>query len=39
MSETTLALTPPDAVIVDAPLLIDATNAPSDVASGTKTSL
>ena len=38
-SEITLAFAPPDAVIVDAPRLIDATNAPSEVASGTKTSL
>ena len=35
ISEITWAFTPPDDVIVDAPLLIDATSAPSDVANGT----
>ena len=39
MSDTTLAFAPPDAVMVDAPLLIDATNAPSEVARGMNTSL
>ena len=38
ISDVTLALAPPDAVIVDAPLLIEATRAPSEVANGTNTS-
>ena len=33
----TCAFTPPEAVIVEAPLLIEATKAPSEVASGIKT--